>query len=91
MALFLNMLENYQTARGENVDEIYLPMTRSDIADYVGLSLEAVTRSFRLLEGTHILAFRNRRHVKIIDRPQLEAIALLRETTRPAARQSGAD
>jgi CRP-like cAMP-binding protein len=91
IALFLKMLENYQTARGENIDDIYLPMTRSDIADYVGMSLEAVTRSFHLLESKHILAFRNRRHVKIIDQPHLETMALARRAPPPPARRSGMD
>lgn len=91
LALFLQMLENYQTARGERADEIYLPMTRSDIADYVGMSLESVTRSFRLLESKHILAFRNRRHVEIIDRPLLETIASAGDASRISARRGGQD
>jgi CRP/FNR family transcriptional regulator len=75
IALFLQTLENYQAARGEGAEELYLPMSRSDIGDYVGMSLEAVSRSFRALASEGVIAFRNRRHVKIIDRPRLNNIA----------------
>jgi CRP/FNR family transcriptional regulator len=69
------MLENFQTARGEGAVEIYLPMSRSDIADYIGISLEAASRSFRALSAVGAIALRNRRHVKIIDRDRLNHIA----------------
>ena len=57
------------------VAEVYLPMNRSDIGDYVGMSLEAVSRSFRSLASRGIITFRDRRHVKIISHSQLESIA----------------
>jgi CRP-like cAMP-binding protein len=44
-ALFLQMLEQLEFARGKRVREIYLPMSRSDIADYVGVSLAAIGRN----------------------------------------------
>ena len=74
VALFLQLLENYQAARGESVEEVYLPMNRSDIGDYVGMSLEAVSRSFRSLASRGIITFRDRLHVKIISHSQLESI-----------------
>ncbi|HEX5319236.1 MAG TPA: Crp/Fnr family transcriptional regulator [Stellaceae bacterium] len=75
VGLFLQMLENSQATRGENTEEIYLPMTRSDIAAYIGASLEAVSRSLRALSAREVLAFRDRHHVKILDHARLEAIA----------------
>jgi CRP/FNR family transcriptional regulator len=75
VGLFLQMLEDFQAARGEGTGEIYLPMSRSDIADYVGVSLEAVSRSFRALSTRGVIALRNRRHIKIIDRDRLNDIA----------------
>jgi len=75
VALFLQMLENYQAAKGEGTGEVYLPMRRSDIADYVGMSFEAVSRSFRALASRGVITFRDRRHVKIIGRAQLEMVA----------------
>ena len=47
VAMFLQLLENLQVARGERTAEIYLPMNRSDIGEYLGMSLEAVSRAFR--------------------------------------------
>ena len=75
IGLFLQMLENYQAERCEGVGELYLPMSRTDIGDYVGISLEAVSRSFRILASQGVISFRNHRHVKIIDRSRLNNIA----------------
>jgi CRP-like cAMP-binding protein len=75
VALFLQLLDNYQAARGESVEEVYLPMNWSDIGDYVGMSLEAVSRSFRSLASRGIITFRDRRHVKIFSHSQLGSIA----------------
>src|SRR5208283_2009517 len=74
IALFFQMLDNYQTAKREGTGEVYLPMRRSDIADYVGMSLEAVSRSCRALASQGVITFRDRRHVKIISRTQLEIV-----------------
>ena len=46
-------------ARDEPTTEIYLPMNRSDIGEYVGMSLEAVSRAFRGLTATGIIKFRD--------------------------------
>ena len=74
LILFLQMLEHLQADRNEATNEIYLPMDRSDIAEYVGSSLSAISRAFRALAARGILKARNRRHIKIIDRPAFEAI-----------------
>jgi CRP-like cAMP-binding protein len=74
LTLFLQMLEHLQAARDEPTNEIYLPMDRSDIAEYVGTSLSAVSRAFRALATGGILKIRNRRHVKIVDRSAFEAL-----------------
>ena len=44
--------------------EIHLPMSRSDIGQYVGMSLGAVSRTFRALELRGIIAIRDRRHAR---------------------------
>jgi CRP-like cAMP-binding protein len=74
LTLFLQMLEHLQAARGEPMNEIYLPMDRSDISEYVGTTLSAISRAFRTLTALGILNIRNRRHVKVIDRCAFEAI-----------------
>jgi CRP/FNR family transcriptional regulator, anaerobic regulatory protein len=74
MAMFLQLQENIQPANAKQT-EIYLPMARSDIADYVGLSPAAVSRAFRYLAARGVIKLRKRRHVKIIDHNGLEKIA----------------
>jgi CRP-like cAMP-binding protein len=75
LALFLQMLEQIQSARGEATNELYLPMDRSDVAKYLGISLPALSRGFRTLITRGIIQSRNRRHMKIIDRGALDMLA----------------
>jgi CRP/FNR family transcriptional regulator len=74
LALFLQMLAQLEFGKGNPANEIYLPMTRSDIAEYVGASLPAISRAFRSLTTRGILQLRNRRHVKIIDQLAFEKL-----------------
>jgi CRP/FNR family transcriptional regulator len=75
VAMFLQLLENLQAARGERTVEIYLPMNRSDIGEYLGMSLEAVSRAFRDLTARGIIKSRDRQHLKIDDRSTFGKIA----------------
>ena len=75
VAMFLQLLENLQAARGERTVEIYLPMNRSDIGEYLGMSLEAVSRAFRGLTTRGIIKSRDRQHLKIADRSTFDKIA----------------
>jgi CRP-like cAMP-binding protein len=68
------MLEQLQVARGENTSEIRIPMDRSDVSEYVGLSLAAVSRSFASLASRGIIKGLNRHHLKIVDRDGFEKI-----------------
>ncbi|SPL62627.1 hypothetical protein OHAE_5234 [Ochrobactrum soli] len=73
--MFLRLQEHIQSAAGRPAGEIDLPMSRTDIADFVGLSLAAVSRGFRSLLSCGIVSIKNRRDVKIIDRKAFEALA----------------
>jgi len=90
IAMFVQMLENYQCARGESLEEVYLPMSRSDIADYVGMSAEAVSRSFHALASRGAVVFRDRRHLKIVNRSCLERAAANLEPHQLPYRQQAA-
>lgn len=79
LALFLDLQEHLQIMRGERSFEIYLPMSRSAIAEYVGLSLPALSRAFATLAADGVIESRNLRHVRIIDRA-----ALNRRLTMPS-------
>ncbi len=74
IAMFVQMLGRSEQGRVTGAAEIYLPMTRSDIADYIGLSLAAVSRSFRVIEQRGLVRFRDRRHLRIIDHAGLESL-----------------
>ena len=75
LTMFLQLMEQLQAARGEATSEIYLPMDRTDIADYIGMSAPAVSRAFRSLTTRRIVATRDRRHVRIINRDGFDRLA----------------
>jgi len=74
LALFLQMLDRSREARDGGAGEVSLPMTRSDIADYLGLSLATVSRSFRTFADRHLISFRDRRHLLIADHAGLPSL-----------------
>ncbi len=52
-------------------DAFDLPMSRQDIADYLGLTIETVSRSFTQLQGLDMIAVRSCRHIDLLDREAL--------------------
>jgi CRP/FNR family transcriptional regulator len=74
VAMLLRMLER-QTAHCPGEKGVLIPMTRSDIANYLGLSLEAVVRASRRLERHGIVHFIDRHHARILDRARFESLA----------------
>jgi CRP/FNR family nitrogen fixation transcriptional regulator len=56
------------------LDFIDLPMCRRDIADYLGLTLETVSRGFSQLQDEGVLALKGARHVQLLDRRRLEEL-----------------
>lgn len=73
LAMFLQLQEHLQTT-DRPPTEIYLPMDRKDIAEFVGMSLAAVSRGFRTLATRRVIRIRDRRHVKIVDREALDTL-----------------
>lgn len=76
VAMFLQLLEELQANRDEPTIEIHVPMSRSDIAQYVGLSAPAVTRAFAKLAADGVIEARNRQHIKVRDRARFEHLAI---------------
>jgi len=56
----------------QNLDRVDLPISRYDIADYLGLSVETVCRSLTSLKKRGLIALSGPRSVRIIDRSALE-------------------
>jgi CRP/FNR family transcriptional regulator len=74
LAMFLQLIEELQIARSEKRAEIFLPMHRSDIGEYLGMTLSAVSRAFAALTRRGIIALPNRSHVRIADRAAFERL-----------------
>ncbi|HRD76052.1 MAG TPA: helix-turn-helix domain-containing protein, partial [Hyphomicrobiaceae bacterium] len=62
--------------RGGSPREIVLPMTRSDIADFLGLTIETVSRTFTRLRAEGLIEIEQCILVTIKDEAALEATAL---------------
>lgn len=54
---------------------IWLPMSRADVANYLGLSAEAVSRAASRLVRQGILAFPDRHHATVLDKDRLHKLA----------------
>ena len=76
VAAFLIEMDRRLTATGV----LALPMCRRDIADYLGLTLETVSRALSRLHELGILGFigNNQRQIVLLDRQQLASLDLQR-------------
>ncbi len=64
-----------EMARREDSDvEIELRMSRQDIADYLGLTIETVSRTLTRLECDSTIALPSSRHIVLCDRPALDRL-----------------
>jgi len=74
VAAFLLEMDNRLTAAGV----MALPMCRRDIADYLGLTLETVSRALSVLHDKGILGFlgQTQRQIVLLDRPKLAEMDL---------------
>jgi CRP/FNR family nitrogen fixation transcriptional regulator len=57
---------------------IVLPMTRTDIADYLGLSIETVSRSLSVFRDLGVISFNGQREIILKNRTKLAQVALSR-------------
>jgi len=76
LALFFQMLLAHEMAHEQHSDDLRLPMTRGDIADFLGTSSAVVTRALRALADRGIVEILDRHRVRIMDRERLEEVAL---------------
>jgi len=74
MAMFLVFVQRHPTAGSGDLD-IALPMSRSDIAGFLGLSLEAVIRASAELERRRLVAFEGRHLAHVLDPDRLAKLA----------------
>jgi len=67
-------LSRRYAARGFSPTRFRLTMTRTDIANYLRLASESVSRGFRRLQDIGLVAV-DRREIELRDLPKLEALA----------------
>ena len=79
LAMFIQLMakRERQSSRQRDVPprEVALPMSRSDIADYLGLSLESVSRASKELRRRGLVKFDNLHLVRIVDPAGLAELA----------------
>jgi CRP/FNR family transcriptional regulator len=73
VASFLLMLASRCPARG--CDEIELPMSRTDIGDYLGLRIETVSREISGLKAARVIQLTSRQAFRLVDRTRLQQLA----------------
>ena len=60
--------------RSATTTEIDLPMSRQDIADYLGLTIETVSRTLTQLENSATIAVPSSRHIVLRNRAVLSRL-----------------
>lgn len=58
--------------RSASGNEIHLPMSRLDIADFLGLTIETVSRTMTQLERDGVIAMQGCRQIRLLDMSALE-------------------
>jgi CRP-like cAMP-binding protein len=76
MATFLLAMAERKTAGGAHpASEIELPMSRTDVADYLGLTIETVSRLLTHLRGERIIDMPRMQRIVLVDREALEELS----------------
>jgi CRP-like cAMP-binding protein len=62
------------SSRNAGASEVDLPMSRQDIADYLGLTIETVSRTLTQLENSGTIAVSTSRHIVLRSRRALNRL-----------------
>ena len=74
-SFFLSLVERQELVVGEKQSEFDLPMSRLDIADYLGLTKETVSRMLAHLRNRKLIRLMSQDRVEILDRSELREMA----------------
>jgi len=80
LATFLSRLSARNAERGFSITEFYLPMARHDLANYLGMAVETLSRMFSRLQDEKVIDVQHRL-IKILDMGRLKQLA--HHTCRP--------
>jgi len=75
IAYFLLYIDKRQVKFDGHTDEFTLPMTRADIADYLGITIETVSRAFSFLKKKGLIELSQNWAVRLLDKEKLAEIA----------------
>lgn len=75
IATFLLEFSVRQEQQGRPASPVFLPLTRGDIADYLGLTVETVSRCFTRLKEDRLIALPAPTSVEMIDPKRLTEVA----------------
>jgi CRP/FNR family transcriptional regulator len=83
VAEFLRLTADAMARRGLRTDQITLRMTRAEIGNYLGMTLESVSRALSRLARQHLIGFADgaRREIRI---PDVSALGAFVGSERPA-------
>jgi CRP/FNR family transcriptional regulator len=73
VAVLLLNIQNRATRLAQDMGEISIPMSRRDMASFLGMTLETLSRTFAKLQTLGLIRARAR-NVAIVNRPGLEAL-----------------
>ncbi|MBI1206798.1 MAG: cyclic nucleotide-binding domain-containing protein [Azospirillum sp.] len=72
---FLLMLSQRAAHRGQKENPVYVPMSRADIADHLGLTTETVSRTFTQLKTTGVVSLQEGSKILVADMDALYDLA----------------
>jgi len=75
VSAFLIAFAKRNERNGQDPSQFDLPMTRADIGDFLGLTIETVSRTFTKLKLLGLIELPQYSHVRLIDRKRLGALA----------------
>ena len=74
-SFFLSHLKRQELVTGAEQAEFDLPMSRLDIADYLGLTKETVSRMLAQLRNRRLIRLESQDRIEVLDRAGLEEMA----------------
>jgi CRP/FNR family transcriptional regulator len=83
LALFLHGLSERYRQLGRPADQFMLPMSREDIASYLGMVIETVSRTLTKMQDDGVISVRGRQ-LRILDAARLDA--MVHAPAKPASR-----
>ena len=84
LASFLWLLSRRATLKEEDPTTLNLPMMRSDIGDYLGLTIETISRTFTQLKKKQVISFDTPHAVRLEDPAAIADLAGVEESWQPS-------